>query len=202
MDFLTFVLGVVVVLYLWYRQTYQRMVSMAAKLPGPPPLPILGNALKFLGKSPPQILKVLEGIYNQYSENRLACMRIGLNPMILLTHPTTVETLLSSQKFLEKSSEYKPIMRWLSTGLLTSTGQKWFSRRKVITPAFHFKILEQFVEIFDKNSRILIEKLAEKKDQSADIFPLITLCALDVICGERTKDPTGKISRNTIRFAY
>lgn len=185
MELFTIIIAIVAILYFWYRQKYHRLLTALAKLPGPPGLPILGNALEFFGKSPPEILQVLGKVYDQYSHNGFAAMRIGFDPLIMLSNPKNAEVLLSSQKFLEKSDEYKAISRWLSTGLLTSTGQKWFSRRKVITPAFHFKILEQFVEVFEKNSRILIEKFAESKDQSSDIFPLVTLCALDVICGKK-----------------
>lgn len=53
----------------------------------------------------------------------------------------------------------------------------------MITPAFHFKILEDFVEVFDKNSTILVEKLATSKPTDAvDVYPLVTLTALDIIC--------------------
>lgn len=87
-------------------------------------------------------------------------------------------------KLISKSNEYNYIMPWLGTGLLTSTGQKWLSRRKIITPAFHFKILEDFVEVFDKQSSILAKKLKKNEGRGEfDIFPLTALCALDVICG-------------------
>lgn len=63
-------------------------------------------------------------------------------------------------------------------------GKKWFARRKAITPTFHFKILEQFVDIFDKQSFIFAEVLAKNKaTDPVDIYPLVTLAALDVICG-------------------
>ena len=40
-----------------------------------------------------------------------------------------------------------------------STGQKWRSRRKLLTSTFHFKILNNFVPIYQKQSNILIQKL-------------------------------------------
>ena len=93
---------------------------------------------------------------------------------------------MTSPKFITKSDDYGFLMPWLGTGLLTSTGKKWSQRRKIITPTFHFKILEQFIETFDHQSDILMEKLREKMQRSRgcafDIYPLITLCALDVIC--------------------
>lgn len=70
----------------------------------------------------------------------------------------------------------------LSTQL---TGKKWLGRRKTITPAFHFKILEQFVEVFDRNSDTFVKILGEHgPNDPVDIYPFVTLAALDVICGK------------------
>ena len=65
-------------------------------------------------------------------------------------------------------------------------GKKWQRRRKMLTPAFHFKILDDFMVVFNENANILRsilenEFLNEKKPK--DIFPYITRCALDIICG-------------------
>ena len=54
----------------------------------------------------------------------------------------------------------------------------------MLTPAFHFTILEDFVEVFVKKSEILVKKL--KKEVGAeyfDVYPYITTCGLDIICG-------------------
>lgn len=54
----------------------------------------------------------------------------------------------------------------------------------MITPTFHFKILDIFFNGFVENSEILIERLKEKCNKPAfDVNPYITLCALDIICG-------------------
>jgi cytochrome P450 len=64
-------------------------------------------------------------------------------------------------------------------------GAKWHSRRKLITPTFHFKILDIFVEVFVEKSEILVKKLLPKVGgKGFDIYPFITLCALDIICGK------------------
>lgn len=54
----------------------------------------------------------------------------------------------------------------------------------MITPAFHFKILEQFTDVFDAATLVMVEKLkGELGKESVDIYPYATLCALDIICG-------------------
>lgn len=65
------------------------------------------------------------------------------------------------------------------------TGKKWQFRRKILTPAFHFRILDDFIDIFREQSDILVEKLARECGQEPfNIFPYVTLCALDIVCGK------------------
>ncbi len=59
------------------------------------------------------------------------------------------------------------------------------SHSKIITPAFHFKILEEFCLIFDSHSDALLNNL--KKHENGDVFDVtnyISLMALDVVCGK------------------
>lgn len=63
-------------------------------------------------------------------------------------------------------------------------GKKWFKRRKILTPAFHFKILDQYIEIFDRQSNIFIENLEKyNSSDNVEFYRIATLYALDVICG-------------------
>jgi cytochrome P450 family 4 len=75
------------------------------------------------------------------------------------------------------------MLPWLGTGLLTSEGIKWKKHRRIITPTFHFKILEQFINSFDAAGDVMVEKLKKHLGcLSVDIYPFVTLCALDIIC--------------------
>ena len=60
----------------------------------------------------------------------------------------------------------------------------------MLTPTFHFKILEDFLDIFNKQSQVLVQKLAEAHNEMKDlnrdridIFPYVARCTLDIICG-------------------
>lgn len=64
-------------------------------------------------------------------------------------------------------------------------GKKWHDRRKIITPAFHFNILEKFVEIFDRLGNIVVNKLnTVSPDEIVEFYPIAVLYALDVMCGK------------------
>lgn len=56
----------------------------------------------------------------------------------------------------------------------------------MLIPTFHMAILDGFSEVLDSACDILIGKLKrEVGKESFDIYPYVTLCSLDVICGER-----------------
>ncbi|GLG98487.1 Probable cytochrome P450 4d14 [Gryllus bimaculatus] len=96
------------------------------------------------------------------------------------------KALLSKSKNLKKAFNYDFLHRWLGLGLLTSTGEKWKKHRKIITPTFHFSILEQFVDVFNKQGNILMSILKKKEgEEPFDITPHIDLYTQDVICGKK-----------------
>lgn len=77
---------------------------------------------------------------------------------------------------------------WLGQGLLTGSGEKWAKNRKLLTPAFHFKILNNYVDVINRNTEILLSKIADRsKEDFIEMDPLISLCTLDVICGKISK---------------
>nr|XP_022918864.1 cytochrome P450 4c3-like [Onthophagus taurus] len=54
--------------------------------------------------------------------------------------------------------------------------------RRIITPTFHFEILEQFIDIFDSCSSVFVKKLKEiPQGSKVDIYERSALCALDDI---------------------
>ncbi|XP_055606587.1 cytochrome P450 4d1-like [Uranotaenia lowii] len=166
----------------WIYQRFGHLLKYGAKIPGYPAFPVIGNALEYVNKTPHEFLESVGENFAAHGKT----FRVWMGPdlMVVSKDARVAEAVLSSQKFLDKSNEYDFLRPWLANGLLTSTGRKWHSRRKIITPTFHFKILEQFVEIFDRQSSVFVEKLRPHavSEEAFDIYPLVTLCALDVIC--------------------
>jgi cytochrome P450 family 4 len=73
-----------------------------------------------------------------------------------------------------------------------SSGNKWRKRRRLLTPAFHFQILDNFFDTFNKSANILCQQLQRslsvaaelnKTDAEIEVFPYLKRCTLDIICG-------------------
>jgi len=56
----------------------------------------------------------------------------------------------------------------------------------MLTPAFHFKILEDFLVVMNEQSAIMVDVLKEQGTKTFNIFPYVTHAALDIICGNKT----------------
>ncbi|XP_014270542.1 cytochrome P450 4C1 isoform X2 [Halyomorpha halys] len=105
------------------------------------------------------------------------------NVYVLLSEPESVEPVLSSSVHISKGFwEYLFFRPWLNDGLLLSTGDKWRLRRKLLTPSFHFKILESFLGGISKNSELYVASLLESGGKPIDIQEPISMATLKIIC--------------------
>jgi cytochrome P450 family 4 len=184
MNLIIYILILVLSVVFWYKKKYGHRNSLLAKFQAPEKsVPLLNNSFMFIGKRPDQILQ----LFTELARKHGPVWRFDMSPFksfIIVQDPKIVEEILSSQKLLDKADEYDSIVDWLGTGLLLSSGKKWHQRRKIITPAFHFKILEEFVDVMSKQGDIFVKKLKSYDEKPIDIFPMVSLYALDVICGE------------------
>lgn len=130
------------------------------------------------------LLQALRGYTQVYAKERIFRIWLAWEPWVVLWKPETCETILSNNFILEKSTQYDFLHPWLGTGLLTSSGSKWRTRRKMLVPAFHFKILHDFVPVFSEQAAVMIDRLRDsaRRGWPIDMVPVITACALDIIC--------------------
>ncbi|KAF4530232.1 hypothetical protein B566_EDAN018350, partial [Ephemera danica] len=70
------------------------------------------------------------------------------------------EPILRSSKLITKSDSYKFLRPWLGDGLITADGDHWRKLRKILTPAFHFEILHEFLPIFVNQSLTMVKLLS------------------------------------------
>ena len=146
------------------------------------PIPVIGHSHLFYNVKRQDILDKLMEVMKP--DRRKFGLVFG-RPTIWYYHPEPVEEILSSNEHISKSGEYVYLQPWLGTGLLTSTHKKWRTRRKLLTPAFHFRILDDALHVFNEQGKILADCLLQDSqlatDHTLDIFPYATRCTLDII---------------------
>jgi len=155
-------------------------------------VPVLGHGM-FLQTDPVAFLKQVNEIIGyqreKYPEDQEALLWMSpFHPAIVCYTNESLKFLMSNSEYNDKSVVYEFFNDWLGKGLLTASKDKWKSRRKLLTPAFHSEILNDFSVIMNKHSRTLVKLIYKQIQDSpngyADInmFNRLTLSALDVIC--------------------
>lgn len=165
-------------------QKWRELADKVNKIPGFKAYPFIGTAYLFFGVRREQVYELLVNNWKKFPNIQRGW--IGNSPEVRIAKAEYVEKIISSTKHIEKSYVYDFIKPWLGDGLLISKGDRWHSHRKIITPTFHFSILDGFCDVFAEQSEVLVQKLSKHAGtgKAVDICPYVTKCALDIICGE------------------
>ncbi|XP_017758948.1 PREDICTED: cytochrome P450 4C1-like [Eufriesea mexicana] len=192
--FFAFVLTILHFFILHYRK-FGRIINC---IPGPQAIPIIGNMHSFQISSS-DLWTLMRKMGTQYYP--IYRLWSFTTAFLNIRHPDDIETLLGNSKLTKKSHIYTILEPWFNTGLLTGSGRKWHTRRKILTPAFHFNLLQEFVDIFNEEGQHLIEKL--KSEEGAvvkDLLPFISEHTLNVIC--ETAMGTSLKDKGSFQYKY
>lgn len=163
--------------YYWMQN--RRIAKLGNLIPGPPTLPLLGNAHYVIGKSHNEILELALKLGKKYSN--VARVWIGPKLLIILTNPADIEIILNSNVYIQKSDEYRFFKPWLGNGLLISNGEHWRSHRKLIAPAFHQNVLKSFVGTFNSNSLNVVRRMEKEVGKVFDIHDYMSETTVDIL---------------------
>ncbi|KAJ6636551.1 Cytochrome P450 4C1, partial [Pseudolycoriella hygida] len=186
-DMIAIIISLLIVVYSaiplikWYQKR-AAFVKAIDKIPGIKAYPIVGTTYRLFGVERKNIFKVVDEILTTYPY--IVRSWIGSQPEVNLRKAEYIERVINSSKNMQKPLIYKFAKPWLGDGLITvSDGDKWHKHRKMITPTFHFAILESFCEIFSEKSKILVDQLSPHADSDApvNIHEFVTRAALDII---------------------
>uniref|UniRef100_A0A8C6Q3B5 aromatase n=1 Tax=Nothobranchius furzeri TaxID=105023 RepID=A0A8C6Q3B5_NOTFU len=98
-------------------------------------------------------------------------------------HPEYVKPLLMASANITVKDEliYGPLRPWLGD-LLLSNGEAWSRRRRLLTPAFHFDVLKNYVLTFNSSTNTMHSKwrrLLSEGTTNIEMFNHVTLMTLD-----------------------
>ncbi|XP_037707977.1 probable cytochrome P450 4ac1 [Drosophila subpulchrella] len=105
-----------------------------------------------------------------------------LAPEYNVVRAEEAEKIFQSTKLLTKNMVYEMIRPFLGDGLLISTDHKWHSRRKTLTPAFHFNVLQSFLSIFKEECTKLMKVLDKNSGGELELNQIIPQFTLNNIC--------------------
>lgn len=156
-------------------------------LPGPPAHPIFGNTKTFSNKTTEEIFQALRDLFSEAVEKGQSLIRHRILGTFYVwpLDGKTVSKILESTTELDKGGPYEFFNDWLGGGtLLEGYGERWRSHRKMLTPTFHFAKLEGYFEVFNTESRVVVDCLDKfaKSGETVDLFPFFKRCTLDTIC--------------------
>ncbi|EFX88054.1 hypothetical protein DAPPUDRAFT_311593 [Daphnia pulex] len=169
----------------WENSAYVRTIDL---IPGVRRKFIVGNVTA-LPKEIDENLEIVQGKWvKQYG--RIYRIWLAFRPFVQISSPDFIEKILTSHTNIDKGKSYSILRPWLGDGLLLASGDKWRRSRRLLTPAFHFQILDNFFDVFNKNAEILCEQLAKVTKtftpgefaEDVDVFPFLKKCTLDIIC--------------------
>lgn len=180
------IVSVLIVLYSiiplvkWYKKR-AAVAEVIDKIPGIKAYPLIGTLYMIFGVERKDIFKTFHGVLTKYPYILRSWM--GPRPEVNLRKAEYVEKIIGASKHMQKPLGYEYLKNWLGEGLLTSHGEHWHKHRKIITPTFHFSILESFCDIFAEKSKILVERLSKHADtgKTINIHQFVTRAALDII---------------------
>lgn len=125
---------------------------------------------------------------------------VGSVPMVHISKPEHLQIIFRSNTETYKGAMYKFLQPWLGQGLISGEGlystdflrflrfkvvllgPKWKRHRKIITPSFHFKVLDTYSEVFVSKAENFTKYL--ERFEGAGFFEVtghVTKLALDII---------------------
>ncbi|XP_065287599.1 cytochrome P450 4V2-like [Dermacentor albipictus] len=130
---------------------------------------------------PARIFEYVKSVCEDIVDQDVTMSFHGPMPILIAVTPSVVEKVLSGTENVNKSFLYGMMKSWIGNGLLTSEKNIWRKRRKALTPAFHFRILDEYVPIMNRRAAMLADKLAVLSRDYFDLLPVMRLTTFAIL---------------------
>ena len=60
-------------------------------------------------------------------------------------------------------------------------GQKWRAHRKLIAPTFHLNVLKSFIDLFNANSRSVVDRMRKEGEKEFDIHDYMSEATVEIL---------------------
>ena len=158
---------------------------MIHKIPGPTLHPLWGSFDRYGPRE--EGIREMDKFVLENPDKKIILLRIGpFNNFIFFQYPEEIGELLCMKPTQLPKDDYmygfaKP---FLGEGLLISNFDKWLTRRRMLTPGFHYDVLKPYVSLYNDIVEVFLRKCEDKINKGHDVIPLfgnVTLLTLDVM---------------------
>uniref|UniRef100_A0A8C3FS47 Cytochrome P450 n=1 Tax=Chrysemys picta bellii TaxID=8478 RepID=A0A8C3FS47_CHRPI len=156
----------------WRRQ---KLLKIFKSFPGPPTHWLYGHL---------QMLQQEDELDNtaSWAEQYPHCHPIwvgGFLVFLWINHPEYAKAVFIGSDLTSSFA----LCTSIGQGLLILHGPKWFQRRRLLTPGFHYDILKSYVTMMADSVRVMLDKWEQliTQDNSMELFEHVSLMTLDSI---------------------
>ncbi|XP_047999551.1 cytochrome P450 4C1-like [Leguminivora glycinivorella] len=201
--FIALVLSAVALYWIGWRIKNRKLLDISDQFPGPPAIPILGNALQIAGP-PEELTNVVARYLRDYGDFFRVWVGPDLN--IFVNDPEDIKTLLKSPKTSIKGPQYKYIKDYCGSGLLSGSGPSWRICRKTVLPNYGKKALEAYDVVINEESSEVVNRLMSKAGgKTFDIYDDVVLGTTYTVCRTLmglTKEQTINLPNMNVKFLH
>uniref|UniRef100_A0A182Q5B7 Uncharacterized protein n=1 Tax=Anopheles farauti TaxID=69004 RepID=A0A182Q5B7_9DIPT len=162
-----------------------RAYAAIRQFPGPPVWPLIGTIYHTCGFDAASMFEAFRNWNRLYGGS----YKMWLNSWLFVVNITQcelAEPFFSDGRNTDKSLLYRFLHPFVGDGLLSSSGSKWLHRRRILTPTFHFNILNGFHRAFCEETEKLAARIdARRKGRNGVEIELLTPMSqltLNTIC--------------------
>lgn len=152
------------------------MAKQGMNVPGPKPIPFLGNLLD-VGANP---LRFFESCAATYGPVVRVSLEKGRDTYILSRPEHIQHVLMNTQRTFTKGYQRDRILSLvLGNGLVTSEGSFWLRQRRLSQPAFHHHRIESYANIMTEFTQRML--LNWEHGETRDIHEDMMQCTMEIV---------------------